>query len=140
MLETEPRFIELHYYIGLSAAFAGKIDESMEHLLLAYSWRPRWPAVTNALAADYIALEEFDKAIEFYDHTLEVLPAFPDALLGKAKAQTYAGGYTEASARSTACWRSSDGWSATRVTGAPSTNCSSVASTSRGTTSKRRRS
>jgi tetratricopeptide (TPR) repeat protein len=96
VLAAEPRFIELHYYIGLSAGFAGKIDESMEHLLLAYAWRPRWPAVTNALAADYIALEEFDKAIEFYDHTLEVLPAFPDALLGKAKAQTYAGSYTEA--------------------------------------------
>ena len=96
VLEAEPRFKELHYYIGLSAGFAGKIDESMEHLLLAYAWRPRWPAVTNALAADYIALEEFDKAIEFYDHTLEVLPAFPDALLGKAKAQTYAGSYVEA--------------------------------------------
>jgi tetratricopeptide (TPR) repeat protein len=68
----------------------------MEHLLLAYGWRQRWPAVTNALAADYISLEEFDKAIEFYDHTLEVVPAFPDALLGKAKAQTYAGRYTDA--------------------------------------------
>jgi tetratricopeptide (TPR) repeat protein len=96
VLEAEPRFMELHYYIGLSAGFAGKIDESMEHLLLAYAWRPRWPAVTNALAADYIALEEFDKAIEFYDRTLEVLPAFPDALLGKGKAQTYAGSYTDA--------------------------------------------
>jgi len=96
VLEAEPRFIELHYYIGSSAAFAGKIDDSMEHLLLAYGWRPRWPAVTNSLAADYIALEEFDRAIEFYDDTLEVLPAFPDALLGKAKAQTYAGRYTDA--------------------------------------------
>ena len=96
VLAAEPRFKELHYYIGLSAGFAGKIDESMEHLLLAYAWRPRWPAVTNALAADDIALEEFDKAIEFYDHTLEVLPAFPDALLGKAKAQTYAARYQEA--------------------------------------------
>src|SRR5258706_14725576 len=96
LLEAEPRFKELHYYIGLSLGFAGKIDDSLEHLLLAYAWHPRWPAVTNALAADYIALEEFDKAIEFYDHTLEVVPAFPDALLGKAKAQTYAGNYTEA--------------------------------------------
>ena len=96
LLEGEPRFKELHYYIGLSLGFAGKIDESMEHFLLAYAWHPRWPAVTNALAADYIALEEFDKAIEFYEHTLEVVPAFPDALLGKAKAQTYAGKYTEA--------------------------------------------
>ena len=91
LLEADPRFMELHYFIGLAAAFTGKIDESMEHLQLAHAWRPRWPAITNLLAGDYIALEEFDKAIEFYDRTLEVVPTFPDALLGKAKAQTYAG-------------------------------------------------
>ena len=91
LFAADPRFMELHYFIGLAAAFTGKIDESMEHLQLAYAWRPRWPATTNLLAGDYIALEEFDKAIEFYDRTLEVVPTFPDALLGKAKAQTYAG-------------------------------------------------
>jgi len=91
LLEADPRFVELHYFIGLASAFTGKIDDSMEHLLLAHNWRPRWPAVTNLLAGDYIALEEFEKAIEFYDRTLEVVPTFPDALLGKAKAQTYAG-------------------------------------------------
>jgi tetratricopeptide (TPR) repeat protein len=96
VLEAEPRFVELQYYIGLSIAFTGRIDESMERLLRAYEWRPRWPAVTGALAADYVALEDFDKAIEFYDRTLDVLPTYADALLGKAKAQTYAGRYVDA--------------------------------------------
>jgi tetratricopeptide (TPR) repeat protein len=52
--------------------------------------------VTNSLAADYVALEEFDKAIEFYDRTLDVVPTYPDAMLGKVKALTYAGRYADA--------------------------------------------
>ena len=96
LLQREPRFVELNYFIGVSAAFAGKIDDAIEHLLRAYAWRQRWPGVTYTLAADYVALEEFDKAIEFYDHTLDVLPSFPDALLEKGKTQTYAGRYGEA--------------------------------------------
>jgi tetratricopeptide (TPR) repeat protein len=96
LLEQEPRFVELHYFIGVSAAFSGKIDDAIEHLLRAYAWRERWPGVTYSLATDYVALEEFDKALEFYDRTLEVLPTFPDALLEKGKTQTYAGRYADA--------------------------------------------
>ena len=96
LLQAEPRFVELNYFIGVSAAFAGKMDDAIEYLLRAYAWRQRWPDVTYTLAADYFALEEFDKAIEFYDRTLEVLPEFPDALLEKGKTQTYAGRYLEA--------------------------------------------
>jgi tetratricopeptide (TPR) repeat protein len=96
LLQAEPRFVELHYFIGVSAAFSAKIDDAIEHLRRASQWRQRWPGVTYSLAADYVALEEFDQAIEFYDRTLEVLPAFPDALLEKGKAQTYAGRYADA--------------------------------------------
>jgi tetratricopeptide (TPR) repeat protein len=96
LLQAEPRFVELHYFIGVSAAFSAKIDDAIEHLLRAYTWRQRWPGVTYTLAADYVALEEFDKAIEFYDRTLEIVPTFPDALLEKGKTQTYAGRYTQA--------------------------------------------
>ena len=46
LLRAEPRFVELNYFIGLSAAFSGKIDDAIEHLLRAYAWRQRWPDVT----------------------------------------------------------------------------------------------
>jgi tetratricopeptide (TPR) repeat protein len=96
LLDGDARFKETHYFIGLGFAFGAKIDNAMEHLLQAYEWRPRWPAVTNSLAGDYVALEEFDKAIEFYDRTLAVVPSFADAMLGKVKALTYAGRYVDA--------------------------------------------
>jgi tetratricopeptide (TPR) repeat protein len=96
LLDADARFRETHYFIALSFAFAARIDDAMTHLLNAYEWRPRWPAVTNSLAGDYIALEEFDKAIEFYDKTLAIVPTFADAMLGKVKALTYAGMYVEA--------------------------------------------
>jgi tetratricopeptide (TPR) repeat protein len=96
LLDADARFKETHYFIGLAFAFGAKIDEAMEHLLRAYEWHPRWPAVTNSLAGDYVALEEFDTAIAFYDRTLAVVPSFADAMLGKVKALTYAGRYMDA--------------------------------------------
>jgi len=95
IVENDARFVEVHYFLGLALSFTGKIDEAMDHLLKAYAWRNRWPSVTNSLGVDYIALEEFDRAIEFFDRTLAVLPRYPEALLSKAKALTYAGRYVE---------------------------------------------
>ena len=43
-----------------------------------------------------ITLEEFDEAVEFFDRTLAVVPAFPDALLGKVRALTYLGRHEDA--------------------------------------------
>ena len=48
------------------------------------------------MGVDYTALEEFDQAVDFFDRTLAVVPRYPDALLNKAKALTYAGRYGEA--------------------------------------------
>ena len=67
----------------------------MDHLLKAYDWRREWPAVTSSLGADYMALEDFDRAIDFLDRTLALVPRYPDALLNKAKALTYAGRYAD---------------------------------------------
>ncbi|HEV3060419.1 MAG TPA: hypothetical protein VGY48_19400 [Vicinamibacterales bacterium] len=95
LLAADPRFVEIHYFVSLAFAFTGRIDDAMEHLLKAYAWRNRWPAVTSSLGADYTALEEFQQAVDFFDRTLAVVPRDPDALLNKAKALTYAGRYTE---------------------------------------------
>jgi len=96
LLNADPRFREIEYFLAMNAAFGGKIDESIERLQRAYDWRPRWPAVTSSLANDYIALEEFDAAVDFFDRTLAVVPGYADALLGKARALTYAARHEEA--------------------------------------------
>ena len=96
LLQADGRFIELNYFLSVSEAFRGRIDPAMEHLQKAYAWRPRWPAVTNSLATDYITLEEFDQAVDFFDRTLAVVPNYTDAFLGKVRALTYAGRHIEA--------------------------------------------
>jgi tetratricopeptide (TPR) repeat protein len=96
LLESNPRFLEINYFLAMNAAFGGHLDEATERLLRAYAWRPRWPAVTNSLANDYIAIEEFDPAVDFFDRTLALVPNFADALLGKARALTYAGRHEDA--------------------------------------------
>jgi tetratricopeptide (TPR) repeat protein len=95
LLENDPRFTEIHYFLSLGLAFTGKIDAAMDHLLKAYDWRNRWPVVTNMLGVDYIALEEFAPAIDFFDRTIAVVPNHADARLNKAKALTYAGRYEQ---------------------------------------------
>jgi len=96
LLAADPRFAELNYFLGLAATFSGKIDAAIDRLTRAYAWRERWPAVTTALASAYVTLEEFDRAIEFYDRTLAVMPQSADALLGKIKALTYGGRHEDA--------------------------------------------
>jgi tetratricopeptide (TPR) repeat protein len=95
LLESDRRFLEVHYFLSFGPAFTGRIDEAMDHLLKAYAWRREWPAVTSLLGADYMALEEFAQAIEFLDRTLALVPRYPDALLNKAKALTYSGRYAD---------------------------------------------
>lgn len=95
LLDADPRFEEVHYFLSLGFAFTGHIEAAMDHLLKAYAWRNRWPDVTNSLGGDYLALEEFERAVAFFDRTLAVVPRYPDALLNKAKALTYAGHFRE---------------------------------------------
>jgi tetratricopeptide (TPR) repeat protein len=96
MLERDPRFVETNYFLAISAQFSGRIEQAIEKLERAYAWRPRWPAATHLLADDYLAMEEFDRAIDFFDRTLAVVPDFAEARLGKVRALTYAGRYEAA--------------------------------------------
>jgi tetratricopeptide (TPR) repeat protein len=96
LLEADGRFLELNYFLGLSATLRGRIDETVDRLEKAYAWHPRWPAVTTSLGNANITLEEFDQAVTYFDRTLAVVAEHPDALLGKIKALTYAGRYGDA--------------------------------------------
>jgi len=95
LLQGDGRFVELNYFLGLNATLRGRLDETVERLEKAYTWRPRWPAATTSIGNAYVTLEEFEQAVTYFDRTLAVVATHPDALLGKIKALTYAGRYAE---------------------------------------------
>ena len=105
VLESEPRFGEIHYFLGL-AAIAGQpragqagvpdLELADKEFQAAYAWRPLWPAVTLGIANAALTAEDFERAVDFYDQTLRLIAGHGDALLGKIRALTYMKRHTDA--------------------------------------------
>jgi tetratricopeptide (TPR) repeat protein len=103
--DSEPRFGEIHYFLGL-AALAGQsrpgapgmpdLELADKEFQAAYAWRPLWPAVTLSIANAALTAEDFDRAVDFYDQTLLLVPGYGDALLGKIRELTYAKRHADA--------------------------------------------
>jgi tetratricopeptide (TPR) repeat protein len=94
--EHDPRFVEVAYYLGLHAISQRKLDEADQRFEEAYAWRPQWPTVTQSIANVAMTSEEFERALTFYNRTLEMEPRAVDALLGKTRALYYLGRNVEA--------------------------------------------
>jgi tetratricopeptide (TPR) repeat protein len=105
LLDSEPRFEEIHYYLGL-AALAGQsrpgvpglpdLELADREFQAAYEWRPLWPAVTLSIANAALTAEDFDRAVDFYDQTLRLIAGHGDALLGKIRGLTYSKRHADA--------------------------------------------
>jgi tetratricopeptide (TPR) repeat protein len=91
LLGSDARFIETNYFMGLSEFNRGNLDDSVERFQAAFTWQPRWPAVTEALGKAYLMLEEYERSLECFDRTLSLKPDDPDALLGKVRSLAYLG-------------------------------------------------
>ena len=96
LLEGDPRFLEVTYYLGLAAMIQGDLDGADAQFERAYTWRSRWARVANTRGTVFMTAEEFERAAGFYDRALEVVPDYPEALLGKVRALTFAGRYRDA--------------------------------------------
>jgi tetratricopeptide (TPR) repeat protein len=95
LLRVDSRFIEISYLLGLSAVGRLKLDEADKSFEQAYAWHPQWPALTLTLGDVAMTGEEFERALTFYDKTLDLEPHAVLALLGKARALTYLGRYEQ---------------------------------------------
>jgi tetratricopeptide (TPR) repeat protein len=62
----------------------------------AYEWRPAWPALTYSMGTVYLTAEDFPASADYFEQTLHLVPNYPDALLGKARALTYLGRHEDA--------------------------------------------
>lgn len=108
ILNGEPRFKEIHYFLGREALTGGAkmqggtiaiepdLDRADHHYRLAYEWRQDWPGIVLPIAHLALTAEDFPRALEFYDRALTLLPGQPDAQLGRVKALTYLGRYEDA--------------------------------------------
>jgi tetratricopeptide (TPR) repeat protein len=96
LLDREPRFVEITYWLAQVAQMATQIEEAERLFGIAFKWRPRWPAVTAALGNVYAAFEEHERALDFFERTLVVAPDHPEALIGRIKSLSVLGREKEA--------------------------------------------
>jgi tetratricopeptide (TPR) repeat protein len=103
VLTDEPRFLEVKYFQALvnvgeapRTGLASKLDAADRLFDEMYAWRKDWPALTYSIANIAMTSEEYDRAIAFYTHTLDLEPKAVDAMLGKIRALTLMGHPLEA--------------------------------------------
>jgi tetratricopeptide (TPR) repeat protein len=102
LLDADPRFIEVTFYLGgLETTAQGRpgvirlagqaLDAAIDWYQKAYAWHPQWPTLAITMANLNMTAEEFDAALKLFDETLVYDPAAVDALLGRVKALTFLG-------------------------------------------------
>jgi tetratricopeptide (TPR) repeat protein len=96
LLQREPRFREIHYWLGAAFVGARRLDEAEEYLTKAYEWRQDWPAVTAMLGNIYTTAEEFEPALKFYEETLALVPGEADAAVGRIRSLSMLNRHAEA--------------------------------------------
>lgn len=83
LLSQEPQFYEAAYHLGILSLGRGKLLQAEGHLLKMHEGIPESPQATILLATIAFALEEVERSLELYEMTLDLLPDYRDALLGK---------------------------------------------------------
>ncbi|MGE0702827.1 MAG: tetratricopeptide repeat protein [Vicinamibacterales bacterium] len=96
LLEADPRFAEIEYFLGVAATLNGDLEAADRNLQRALAWRRDWPAAMFAVANVAMTAEDFDRAAAFYEETLTLVPGNPDAELGRVRALSYGGKYVAA--------------------------------------------
>ncbi len=84
LLSQEPQFYEAAYHLGMLSLGRGKLLQAEGHLLKMHEGIPESPQATILLATIAFALEEVERSLDLYEKTLDILPDYRDALLGKA--------------------------------------------------------
>lgn len=92
----EPEFFESFLEQGQIALAGGALITAEKHLLRAEEGVPESPLIAILLASVNFGTEEYDRSLAFYEKTLDLAPAYKEALLGKAICLSCLGRPTEA--------------------------------------------
>jgi tetratricopeptide (TPR) repeat protein len=96
LLALEPDFAEAHYYLGELALAKGLLVTAEDHYRKAYEKIPGSPSILISLAGIAFQMEELEACLEDDEKALVLVPAYRDALLGKAMCLGYLGRHEEA--------------------------------------------
>ncbi|MGA2532791.1 MAG: tetratricopeptide repeat protein [Candidatus Aminicenantales bacterium] len=96
LLDRNPEFIEVHYYLGNLALEDGRLVTAEQHYLKVYDRIPESPSVLISLANIAFQMEELEPCLEYNEKALALVPAYRDALLGKGMCLGYLGKHHEA--------------------------------------------
>lgn len=94
--EKDPEFFEAFLGQGQLALAGGSLITAEKHFLRVREGVPESPLIGILLASVNFGTEEYDRSLVFYEETLNVAPAYKEALLGKAICLSCLGRSTEA--------------------------------------------
>jgi tetratricopeptide (TPR) repeat protein len=89
LLERDPGFIEVHYFLGEAALLGGMLLSAEKRYLRALPELPDSLSLLISLAKIAFQMEETESCLEWNEKALAVLPTYRDALLGKGLALGY---------------------------------------------------
>jgi tetratricopeptide (TPR) repeat protein len=93
LLKEEPRFQEVHLFLGESAYEGKKLLTAEKHFRKAYDIIPQSLSLLVYLAGIHFALEEYDESIGLYEEALRLAPEYREAILGKGICLGYMGNH-----------------------------------------------
>jgi tetratricopeptide (TPR) repeat protein len=96
LLERDPDFGEIHYFLGEAALLAGRLLTAEKRYLEALPKLPGSLSLLISLAKVAFQMEETESCLEWNERALALLPTYRDALLGKGLALGYLGRGEEA--------------------------------------------
>ena len=96
-IELDPDYPTTHLWYGdFLYTVAGRLDEGLAEASLAYQLDPLAPAISFALGAAHEFRRDFGRAIEQFQHTLDMHPNFTPALMRIGFCYLYTGDYDSA--------------------------------------------
>jgi tetratricopeptide (TPR) repeat protein len=91
LLENNPRFTEIELFLGESAFGQGRLLEAERHILRALAEYPEMAVAAAYLGSIYMAMEDFDEGLVYFDKAVSLISTHREALLGRMKLLSYLG-------------------------------------------------
>jgi tetratricopeptide (TPR) repeat protein len=98
LLDADPRFLEIHFFLGREAFRARQFDRAEADDIQAWQGIPRFTTAALSVAGLALTAENFERTLTFAGDVLDTVPTHRQALLDKVIALSYLGRYADAAA------------------------------------------